>query len=154
MKKTDYFVIAILLLSILGTIYYGYQIYNISFEQEDPREKEYLSMEIKRNQLSHAFRYAKERQYEETVLILDQINVKDNPLGLYLKGYVFYKMNKKEEGLSLIKEALQRSNTLYDIHYPNNVRNELEEILTEISKDERLNSYRHFIESKLKGGCG
>lgn len=154
MKKLDYFILAVLIASIIGAIYYGYQIYNTPFKPEDLREKEYLSMEIKRNQINHALRYVKEKQYEEAVMILDQIGVKNNVWAMYLKGYVFYKMNKTKEGLSLITDALQASNILYDVHYPNNIRSDLEEILFFISKDETLNQYRHFIESKLKGGCG
>lgn len=154
MKKLDYFIVAILIASIAGLLYYGYQIYNTHFMSEDLREKEYLSMEIKRNQINHALRYVNEKQYEEAVMILDQIGVENNVWAKYLKGYVFYKMNRTNEGLTLISDALKTSNILYDAHYPNNVRADLKEILSFISKDVSLNQYRHFIESKLKGGCG
>lgn len=154
MKKIDFINLFILVVALCGLFYYGYQFYRLPIKAEDPRGKEYLSMELKRNQLNHAIRYIKEKQYEEALLILEQSGVNENPYGLYLKGYVFYKIGKKTEGLDLIKEALQRSNVLYDLHYPNNVRTELEELMEEVAKDDRLKEYKHFIESKLKGGCG
>lgn len=154
MKKTTILNCIILILSSLSLFYYAYQLYNTPIKVDDSREKEYINMEIKREQIKHALRYAKERQYEEAVIILNQINLEHNPYGLYLKGRIFYKIGKKEEGLSLIKDALQRSHTLYDLHYPNNIRNELEEIVADSVKMGRFQDYRHFIESKLKGGCG
>ncbi|GAB4433653.1 MAG: hypothetical protein OHK0040_04310 [bacterium] len=154
MKKIDVINSLILVVALSGLIYYGYQFYRLPLKVEDPREKEYLTMELKRNQVIHAIRYVKEKQFEEALMILEQSGIDENPYAIYLKGYVFFKIGKKQEGLTLIKEALQRSSVLYDLHYPNNVRAELEELLTELAKDEKLKEQRHFIESKLKGGCG
>ncbi len=154
MKKTDLVNLFIFFMALIGTSYYAYQFYVTPINAEDPREKEYLSMEIKRNQLNHAVRYTKEKQYEEALLILEQNGINDNPYGIFLKGYILFNIGKKEEGLLLIKNAIQSSKVLYDPGYPNNVRSDLEEVLSNISKDTKLKEYRHFIESKLKGGCG
>lgn len=154
MKKTTILNFLIFILSFISVLYYSYVLYKTPIKIEDAREKEYINMEIKREQIKHALRYAKENQYEEAVIILNQTNLDNNPYGLYLKGKIFYKIGKKEEGLALIKDALQSSHTLYDLQYPNNIRNELEDILTDLVKMDKFQNYRHFIGSKLKGGCG
>lgn len=154
MKKIDLVLFIIILSSVFALIFYGFEVWKTQLPAQDQKEKEYLNMELKRGQINDAIKYFKENRLEEALLFLNQSSQENNPFGLYLKGHILFKMGRKKEGLDLIKEAIKKSPVLYDTNYPHNIRKALEEMLPEIIKDEKLNDFRHFLESKLKGGCG
>lgn len=154
MKIIDRLIYLILAFSVAGLIYFSYILFNKLPESEDPRDKEYLSLEIKRGAVAPAARYLQEKKLEEALLFLTNKGFEKNPFGLFMKGKALFETGRKAEGLELVIEALQGSSILYDHRYPNNIRAELEALLKEIHGFDEFNKYRHFIQSKLMGGCG
>ncbi|MCX7770632.1 MAG: hypothetical protein N2202_06065 [Proteobacteria bacterium] len=153
MKKIDFIIYSIIIICLSLVIFYAYQTDYRETAKEDDKEIEYISSEIKRSKIEPAIKLIEENKYDEALIVLERY--KDtNPFLLFYKGLALYGINKKNEGLNLIKLALQSSPVLYDIKYKNNVRHHMESILKQISSDRDLKNYRHFIESKLKGGCG
>lgn len=153
MKKDNLLIFIILLICSSLIIYYTLQIKKTEVFNDDSKELEYIAFEIKRSKIESAINLVEEKKYDEALIVMERYK-ENNPFLSFYKGLVLYNMDKKIEGLQLIKLALQNSPILYDMKYKNNIRSHLENILNDLKKQKNLKDYRHFIESKLKGGCG
>jgi len=112
-------------------------------------------MEMKYSKIKNLVQLIENAQYDEAYIAFERYPEEEqNPFITFYKGFLYYKAGKKEEGLDKIKKAIQTTPVLYDEKYSHNVRTMLEKILDEIKKIDNLKYYRHFLESKLKGGCG
>lgn len=153
MKKDNITLITIIIICLSLIIYYSFQINKSEIFVDDYKESEYVAFEIKRSKIESAIRLIEEQKYDEALIVLERYK-ENNPFLFFYKGFVLYQMDKKIDGLNLIKLALQSSPVLYDTKYKNNIRLHIENILNQIRKEENLKDFRHFFESKLKGGCG
>jgi len=155
MKKIEGVIFSIIFLCFFGVVLYSYDLYKNPVIKEDPKEKDFLSMEMKYSKIKNLVQLIENAQYDEAYIAFERYSEEEqNPFISFYKGFIYYKVGKKEEGLEKIKKAIQTSPVLYDEKYPHNVRKMLEKVLDEINKTDNLKHYRHFLESKLKGGCG
>ncbi len=155
MKKIDWLIYFIMFLCLSGVVLYSYDLYKKPVIREDPKEKDYIAMEIKYSKIEKLVHLIENEQYDEAYIAFERYpDDEQNPFITFYKGFLYYKAGKKEEGLEKIKKAIQTAPVLYDEKYPRNVRKMLEKILNEINKIDNFKYYRHFLESKLKGGCG
>lgn len=156
MSKFDSIIYIIITVCVVGLIFYSYQSFKsyIPKNNENEKEVEYISFEFKRSKVEEVIKLVDEKKYDEAFIILNRFKKENNPFVQFYTGYVLFMLGKKEDGLKEIKNAIQNSPTLYDMHYKNNLRHLMEKILVEIKHLDNFKAYRHFIESKLKGGCG
>lgn len=154
MGRIERIAAAVAAMAAAGIVVYGAEFLRQPVTAEDPSEKEYLALEMKRERVASVRRYLDDGLVEEAQLLLRDRQADGNPWSTYLQGLVDFRSGRRREGLGRVRMALQAAPMLYDRRYAANIRKELETMLDEIAKDVTLAEYRHFLASKLKGGCG
>lgn len=152
MKKNV--LLILIILSILLSNYYFFEIFKEPVKKQNPNETKYLSLEIKKKAVLPAIKMIEEGKNEEAIIFLRDENIKDNIFTLFYLGLVYFESGNEKDGLKLMTEAIKEEPTLYDKKYPNNVRKILEIVSDKIVGKDDLRNFRHLIDSKLKGGCG